>query len=199
MSDHYFSANPGTEQKLRKVSFTVLDQEFEMQASSGTFSSSRLDPGTKVLLDQLSEVNGTVLDLGCGWGPISIAIGKLFPSTKVYALDVNQRSLEQTSENAKRFGLANVTPVTEREIPEGLEFDEIWSNPPIRVGKEVLHGLLKTWLPRLRPGGKAMLVVQKQLGADSLMKWIASEFPELEVTRVGNDKGYRVIKALKQN
>ena len=199
MSDHYFSANPGTQQKLRTVKFKVLDEEFELQASSGTFSSSRLDPGTKVLLDHLGGVEGTVLDLGCGWGPISIAIGKLFPKTKVYALDVNQRSLELAGSNAKRLGLSNVFPVTEIEVPENLEFDEIWSNPPIRVGKEVLHGLLRTWLPRLRKGGRAMLVVQKQLGADSLMKWIATEFPEFDVARIGNDKGYRVIRVLKKN
>ena len=199
MSDHYFSADPNAEQRLRTVRFEVLGQEFNLKASSGTVSSSRLDPGTKVLLGHLNEVKGNVLDLGCGWGPISIAIAKLFPETKVFALDVNKRSLDLTKENAKSLGLENVYPLTAEEIPGDLEFDELWSNPPIRVGKEVLHNLLETWLPRLKPGGKAMLVVQKQLGADSLMKWLQAEFSQFTISRLDTDKGYRVIQALKNN
>lgn len=196
MSDHYFSANPSADQKLRTVDFEVNGQQFQLFASSGTFSATRLDPGTKVLLGHLSEAKGNVLDIGCGWGPISIAIAKLFPQTKVYALDINQRSLELTGKNAESLNLNNVLPVTAEEIPSGVDFDEIWSNPPIRVGKEVLHGLMNTWLPRLKPGGRAMFVVSKQLGADSLLKWLANQFPNMQIERVGTDKGYRVIQVL---
>lgn len=199
MSDHYFSANPSADQKLRTVKFDVLGQPIQLKASSGTFSSTRLDPGTKVLLDHLDQVHGNVLDLGCGWGPIAVSIAKLFPETKVYALDINRRSLDLTNQNALNLGLQNVFPVTADEIPKEIQFDEIWSNPPIRVGKTVLHELLTTWLPRLVTGGRAMLVVQKQLGADSLMKWLVAQFPNFNVTRVGNDKGYRIIQALKRD
>lgn len=197
MSEHYFASNPAIESKLRSVEFTVQDTPFKLQASSGTFSATRLDAGTKALLGYLDDVSGDVLDIGCGWGPIAISIAKLYPATKVWALDINQRSLELTRLNAKAANLGNVMAVTESEIATDQTFDEIWSNPPIRVGKEVLHTLMRTWLPRLRPGGCATLVVQKQLGADSFTKWLTDEFPELKVERIGTEKGYRIIRASK--
>ncbi len=197
MSEHYFASNPAIESKLRSVEFTVQDTLFKLQASSGTFSATRLDAGTKALLGYLDDVSGDVLDIGCGWGPIAISIAKLYPATKVWALDINQRSLELTRLNAKAANLGNVMAVTESEISADQTFNQIWSNPPIRVGKEVLHTLMRTWLPRLRPGGSATLVVQKQLGADSFTKWLADEFPELKVERIGTEKGYRIIRGSK--
>jgi 16S rRNA G1207 methylase RsmC len=197
MSEHYFASNPAIESKLRSVEFTVQDTLFKLQASSGTFSATRLDAGTKALLGYLDDVSGDVLDIGCGWGPIAISIAKLYPATKVWALDINQRSLELTRLNAKAANLGNVMAVTEAEISADQTFNQIWSNPPIRVGKEVLHTLMRTWLPRLRPGGSATLVVQKQLGADSFTKWLADEFPELKVERIGTEKGYRIIRGSK--
>jgi 16S rRNA G1207 methylase RsmC len=197
MSEHYFASNPAIESKLRTVEFTVQDTLFKLQASSGTFSATRLDAGTKALLEYLDDVSGDVLDIGCGWGPIAISIAKLYPATKVWALDINQRSLELTRLNAKAANLGNVMAVTESEISADQTFNQIWSNPPIRVGKEVLHTLMRTWLPRLRPGGSATLVVQKQLGADSFTKWLADEFPELKVERIGTEKGYRIIRGSK--
>jgi len=197
MSEHYFASNPAIESKLRSVEFTVQDTLFKLQASSGTFSATRLDAGTKALLGYLDDISGDVLDIGCGWGPIAISIAKLYPATKVWALDINQRSLELTRLNAKSANLGNVMAVTESEISADQTFNQIWSNPPIRVGKEVLHTLMRTWLPRLRPGGSATLVVQKQLGADSFTKWLADEFPELKVERIGTEKGYRIIRASK--
>ncbi len=197
MSEHYFASNPAIESKLRSVEFTVQDTLFKLQASSGTFSATRLDAGTKALLGYLDDISGDVLDIGCGWGPIAISIAKLYPATKVWALDINQRSLELTRLNAKAANLGNVMGVTESEISADQTFNQIWSNPPIRVGKEVLHTLMRTWLPRLRPGGSATLVVQKQLGADSFTKWLADEFPELKVERIGTEKGYRIIRGSK--
>jgi 16S rRNA G1207 methylase RsmC len=135
-----------------------------------------------------------VLDIGCGWGPIALSIALSSPETEVFAVDINERAVSQTIENAKRLGLENITAV----MPTGLEpdqkFDAIWSNPPIRIGKSALHELMRTYLPRLRPGGNAYLVVQKQLGAESFQKWLASEFEDWQVTKVENSKGYRVIR-----
>lgn len=194
--EHYFSASPDSPATIREISFRVADREFMVQAASGTFSASKLDPGTSVLLSKYEEFpdSGNVLDLGCGWGPISIAIASLQPDTKVWALDVNARSLELATSNAARLGLSNVKAVTAEQIPADLRFDAIWSNPPIRIGKAALRELLKTWLPRLESGGRAMLVVQKQLGADSLLAWIQSEFPELTSSRFSTDKGFRVLE-----
>lgn len=194
--EHYFSASPDSPSTLREITYQVADREFAVQAASGTFSASKLDPGTSILLSKFDEFpdSGNVLDLGCGWGPISLAIATLSPETTLWALDVNARSLELASKNAQKLGLSNIKIVTAEQVPQDLMFDAIWSNPPIRIGKAALHELLRTWLPRLESGGRAMLVVQKQLGADSLLSWIQTEFPELTASRFSTDKGFRVLE-----
>ncbi len=194
--EHYFSASPDKPATLREITFQVAGQEFAVQAASGTFSASKLDPGTSILLSKFEEFpeSGNILDLGCGWGPISLAIATLRPETRVWSLDVNQRSMELARNNASKLGLTNINVVTEDQIPEDLKFEAIWSNPPIRIGKAALHALLKSWLPRLESGGRAMLVVQKQLGADSLLAWIQAEFPDLTASRFSTDKGFRVLE-----
>ncbi len=194
--EHYFSASPDKPATLREITYEVAGREFAVQAASGTFSASKLDPGTSILLSKFEEFpeSGNVLDLGCGWGPISLAIATFSPETKVWALDVNQRSMELTKDNAAKLGLTNITVVTADKVPQDLKFDAIWSNPPIRIGKAALHDLLRSWLPRLESGGRAMLVVQKQLGADSLLAWIQAEFPDLTSSRFSTDKGFRVLE-----
>lgn len=193
---HYFSEQPVGQQKISDVEFELEGQSFSLKASSGTFSSTRLDAGTKVLLKESNHFphEGTVLDIGCGWGPISLAIASLRPGTEVYGLDINSRSLEMAKLNAASLGLENFHAVLKDEIPADLLFDAIWSNPPIRIGKAALHQLLETWIPRLKPGGSAMLVVQKQLGAESLQAWLSESFADFQVTRHSIDKGYRVIR-----
>lgn len=194
--EHYFSANPDSQAALRDITFNVGEREFSVQAASGTFSASKLDPGTSVLLSKYDQfpTEGNVLDLGCGWGPISMAIASFSPQVKVWALDVNARSLDLAKRNAAKLGLENIEVVTADQIRGDLRFDAIWSNPPIRIGKAALHELLHAWLPRLQSGGRAMLVVQKQLGADSLLAWIQTEFPELNASRFSTDKGFRVLE-----
>ena len=194
--EHYFSASPDSPSTLREITYRVADREFAVQAASGTFSASKLDPGTSILLSKFEEFpdSGNVLDLGCGWGPISLAIASFSPETTLWALDVNARSMELASKNATKLGLVNVNVVTEAQVPKDLKFDAIWSNPPIRIGKAALHELLRTWLPRLDSGGRAMLVVQKQLGADSLLSWIQTEFPELTASRFSTDNGFRLLE-----
>lgn len=193
---HYFSEQPQTDAKTHAVEFELEGTQFTLTAASGTFSSTRLDPGTRVLLKESASfpTAGTVLDIGCGWGPISLAIASLRPDTEVLGLDVNSRSLELAQANSAKLKLNNFKAVRADEIPHDLEFDGIWSNPPIRVGKAVLHGLMETWIPRLKPGASAMLVVQKQLGAESFQKWLAETFEGFDVSKHSMDKGYRVIR-----
>lgn len=194
--EHYFSERPDSEAKSHEIQFEVAGIQFNARSEAGTFSVQKLDKGTQVLLRSHDYFprTGNVLDIGCGWGPISLSIAKLQPETTVWALDVNRRSLRLTGENAARAELSNIHPVTAEEIPADLKFSGIWSNPPIRVGKAVLHDLMKFWLPRLEPGASAFLVVQKQLGAESFEKWLGTEFPNMTVTRPDQDKGYRVIE-----
>lgn len=194
---HYFSATPEGEFKTRTITAELAGAPRELTTAGSTFSPEHLDQGTEILLRKIPEAEGAgaILDLGCGWGPIALAAALEAPEVTVWALDVNERALELTRRNAQALGLENVRAVTAAEIPDDLRFDEIRSNPPIRVGKEVLHELLRTWLPRLVPGGVAYLVVAKHLGADSLQRWLAEEFPELEVYRLGRDKGFHIICA----
>jgi 16S rRNA G1207 methylase RsmC len=140
--------------------------------------------------------SGNVLDLGCGWGPIALAIATICPDSRVWAIDVNARSVELTQQNAENLGLKNVESLLADALPADLKFKEIWSNPPIRIGKAELHELLRKYLGRLLPGGRAMLVVQKQLGAESLMKWLSEEFANCSVHKAHADKGYWVIEVI---
>jgi 16S rRNA G1207 methylase RsmC len=148
----------------------------------------------------LAPESGDLLDLGCGWGPIALNHAKLLPSTKVWAVDVNTRSVELTTNNAKDLGLSNITACIPEDVPENVEFSGIWSNPPIRIGKKELHELLLKWLPRLAIGAEAYLVVQKNLGSDSLQKWLTEELAgDYEVSRYTSIKTYRVIKVKKNS
>lgn len=193
--DHYFSSEPQIAEKQTQISFSVSGQPLTLTASSGTFSSQKLDSGTAVLLglNEQFPQSGEILDLGCGWGPIGISIAKLRPETKVTGVDVNRRSVELANQNAAAAGVPNFTAVHAQDLDPKLTFDEIWSNPPIRIGKQELHRLLGEYLAKLIPGGRAYLVVQKQLGADSLQRWLADSYPNRIVERVANSKGYRVI------
>ena len=196
MTQHYFSEDPSVEKRQRTIRFEVAGRELEALSISGTFSTTKLDPGTKVLLSlhEHFPTSGDVLDIGCGWGPIALSIALSSPETQVFAVDINERAVTQTRENSKRLGLENITAVMPTELELDQKFDAIWSNPPIRIGKSALHELMHTYLPKLRPGGSAYLVVQKQLGAESFQKWLTSEFDDCQVTKLENSKGYRVIR-----
>jgi 16S rRNA G1207 methylase RsmC len=195
-SDHYFSPNPRAAARPTSVAFTVAGRDYQLAASGGVFSAERLDPGTAVLLRkaELPTGGGTLLDLGCGYGPIACVLATQAPRATVYAVDVNERALELTRANATALGIGErvVTAVPDAVPPE-VRFDEIWSNPPIRVGKEELHGLLARWLPRLAAGGRAWLVVARHLGADSLAAWLREQ--GYDVRRHASQQGFRVLVA----
>ncbi|MBO1803849.1 methyltransferase [Leucobacter ruminantium] len=203
VNQHYFSESPEGEFRPREIETLLAGSPRSVLTAGGVFSPDGLDRGTAVLLRELPDPSqledagpeGPILDIGCGWGPIALAAALEHPGREVWAVDVNERSRELTARNAARLELGNVRVAAPEEVPPGLAFAEIRSNPPIRVGKEVLHGILREWLPRLLPGGAAYLVVAKHLGADSLQRWIAAEFPELEVSRAARDKGFHVIEA----
>ncbi|MDQ1129076.1 class I SAM-dependent methyltransferase [Microbacterium sp. SORGH_AS_0888] len=196
-SDHYFSASPASPENLRPLRVTLADRDVEVTTASGVFSPDRLDAGTAVLLSHTPPPppSGHVLDLGCGWGPISLSVAMLSPHADVWAVDVNQRALDLVRRNAEALELPNIRAVTPEEVPEDIAFRSIRSNPPIRVGKHVLHDMLETWLPRLDERSDAWLVVARNLGADSLQRWLAASFPRrYSVQRAATARGYRVLK-----
>jgi 16S rRNA (guanine1207-N2)-methyltransferase len=199
--DHYFSADPSAVARPYEVTFMQGGRVYRLASAAGVFSAERLDPGTAVLLRKApapSPRGGVYLDLGCGYGPITCVLADSSDRATVYALDVNARALELVRRNAETRGVADrVIATTARGIPDDVEFDEIWSNPPIRVGKSELHDLLATWLPRLRPDGSAWLVIAKHLGGDSLQAWL--EETGWSVRRHASQKGFRVLQVTRRD
>jgi 16S rRNA (guanine1207-N2)-methyltransferase len=196
-TEHYFSAEPNAAPSEREVEFDLLGRQFRLVASGGVFSSARLDPGTSVLLHKAPppppDAPGPLLDLGCGYGPIAVVLATAAPRSTVYAVDVNQRALDLVRRNAEAAGAGRrVVAALPDDVPADLRFTEIWSNPPIRIGKEALHELLDRWLPRLAPDGVAWLVVARHLGGDSLQRWLTERGWHVE--RFASQKGYRIFR-----
>ncbi len=195
-AQQYFSREPSAPDRRQQIEVSLRGVPARVTTSAGVFSERRLDPGTAVLLRKapLPPAAGTFLDLGCGWGPIALALAAESPKAQVWAVDINPRAVDLCALNAKNLGHTNVHAVLDTDLDPALRFDLIWSNPPIRVGKGALHALLLDYLPRLTPGGRAVLVVQKNLGADSLAVWLADTLGTgFAVTRIASSKGYRLL------
>jgi len=199
-SAHYFSAQPAGPFTRKPLTVELAGATRKLRTSSGIFSPDGIDKGTAVLLAEAPAPapQGTLLDIGCGWGPIALTMALRAPHSRVYAVDVNERCVTLTNENAALLELGNVTASTPDAVDPELRFDTIWSNPPIRIGKDELHALLLLWLPRLAPGGSAWLVVQKNLGSDSLQRWLAAELDSsFTVTRESTSKSFRILHVRK--
>lgn len=169
------------------------DSSFTLATDSGVFSRHQVDPGTRVLLAYMPLPDGTdeVLDLGCGYGPIAFSVALQRPGVRVWAVDVNERALDLVRRNAEALGVDNVLARLPDEVPEHIRFRAVYSNPPIRIGKAALHDLLLRWLSRLDSDGVAHLVVQRNLGSDSLAKWLIEQgYP---TTRAASQRGYRIL------
>jgi 16S rRNA (guanine1207-N2)-methyltransferase len=193
-SGHYFDAAPAAPSQPAEVRLDLPDRSLVLATDRGVFSGDRVDPGTKYLLLEAPPPpsEGTFVDLGCGYGPIACTLAGRAPGAAVWAVDVNERARALCRANADTLGLANVRVAAPSEVPTGLAVDLIWSNPPIRVGKAALHDLLVGWLDRLTPDGRALLVVQKHLGADSLQRWLVAQGWTAE--RFGSRTGYRLLE-----
>lgn len=195
-TDHYFTAEPATPEERRTIEVTLEGRRVALTTARGVYSPDRLDPGTAVLLAGAPDPSptGDLLDIGCGWGPISITLALRSPEARVWGVDVNRRALDLARGNARAAGVDNVTFCEPDEVPDDLRFATIWSNPPIHVGKPALHALLERWLPRLSDDGVAHLVVQKHLGSDSLQKWLNAQDWGLVCTRLSSAKAFRVLE-----
>ena len=190
---HYFNEDPEVPSARKRIDVSLPDGSFSIETDTGVFSHGRVDSGTKVLLMEAPALptSGHVLDLGCGAGPIAMTMARRSPESSVWAVDVNERARQLTRDNASALSLTNVTVASPDEVPDDVVFDVIWSNPPIKVGKQELHDLLNRWLARLSPDGYAVLVVNINLGSDSLAKWLT----ELgwTVKRISSRQGFRVL------
>ncbi len=198
-SGHYFDPAPATASRRSRIRLDLPDTSLELTTDRGVFAGEAVDTGTKLLLLEApspasapATAAGTLLDLGCGYGPIALTLARRAPAARVWAVDVNERARELCRLNAHDAGLENVTVAAPDEVPDELRFDGIWSNPPIRVGKGALHEMLLSWLGRLEPTAHAWLVVQKHLGADSLVKWLGEH--EHPTERLTSRQAYRILQ-----
>jgi len=190
---HYFLTPDGPENR-RTIKVRFWDTDWEFETADGVFSADGLDLGTGVLLrESVPRPDARrMLDLGCGYGVLAVALATACPAAQVDAVDVNQRAVSLTAANAARHGVADrVHAALAADADPDLRYDEIWSNPPIRIGKDALHDLLLTWLPRLSGGGVARLVVGRNLGADSLQRWLQDQ--GYRCSRQASAKGFRVL------
>ncbi|WP_436523972.1 class I SAM-dependent methyltransferase [Actinoplanes sp. HUAS TT8] len=196
-AEHYFSTDPDAPMRRSEIEFSVAGRDYRLAVASGVFSAGRLDPGTAVLLRKAAlpdaSVQGDLLDLGCGYGPIACVLASEAPLATVHAIDVNSRARELTDENAATLKLAGRVRVTAPDdVPADVTFAQIWSNPPTHVGKTELHVLMDRWLPRLAPDGVAWLVINRHLGGDSLHTWLVDKGWLVE--RIASQKGFRVLR-----
>lgn len=190
---HYFAVNPRVASRPAPVRVSLRGLKLELLSDTGVFSRGRLDHGTELLLSTVPPpTGGDLLDLGCGYGPIAITLARLAPTARVWAVDINRRALDLTARNAAAAHAPNVVVAAPEDVPDDTLFASIYSNPPVRLGKEPLHALLLRWLPRLRADAIAYLVVQRHLGADSLAAWLATE--GYRVTRARSRQGYRLLE-----
>lgn len=196
VSSHYFSPAPDAPRQDYQREVVLRGRSLTVTTSSGVYATEGLDPGTRVLLERGHQPagRGVLLDLGCGWGPITLALAQASPGARVVGVDINARARELTAHNAAAHHLSNVVV----QSPEAAlaqwdgQIEEIWSNPPIRIGKQALHTLLGEWLTALVAGGSAHLVVSKNLGGDSLHRWLEAELG-MATERVASAKGFRVL------
>ena len=191
---HYFEPEPAAPSRPGSDELVLPDLHLTLATDAGVFAGAAVDPGTKYLLldgPQPAPSSRHLLDLGCGYGPIALALARRAPAATVWAIDVNERARALCDTNARAAGLTNVRVAAPDDVPDDVAFDGMWSNPPIRVGKPALHELLQRWLPRMTLGAHAALVVQKHLGSDSLARWLGQQ--GFTVDRLGSRGGYRIL------
>jgi 16S rRNA (guanine1207-N2)-methyltransferase len=191
---HYFRNDDSGPLQRKQITATIWGRELRFTTGSGVFSADGLDLGTAVLLRTYQPPTGTprILDLGCGWGAIAVGIAVHCRGAQIDAIDVNDRALTLCAENAAAHRVGDRVHALRPEQVEPTTYDEIWSNPPIRIGKDALHDLLLSWLPRLAPDGAAKLVVGRNLGADTLQRWLIAQGYACE--RAASAKGFRVLE-----
>ena len=197
MNDHYYTRNPQSASRPAECRFAYRGTELTFQTDAGVFSRGEVDTGTRLLLEALPEqMTGEILDLGCGWGVIGITIAKKWPETRVTMADVNTRALELSRENAKR-NRAEVTCVESDGMAAlaGRTFDAVVTNPPIRAGKQVIYGMFADAAKSLKPGGGLYLVIRKQQGAESCVKYLQTIYGSVE--KLDKSGGFWVLKATK--
>ncbi|SEU30672.1 class I SAM-dependent methyltransferase [Paenibacillus sp. NFR01] len=198
MSQHYYSQQPETRHDRREIQTVLRGKKFHLISDAGVFSKGDIDYGSRALIEAMEIPDGSdVLDVGCGYGPIGLAAASLNPAGHVTMVDINNRAVELSRENARNNGIGNVTVLQSDVLSAVVEqkFDVVLTNPPIRAGKAVVHQIFEEAYRQLNEGGSLWIVIQKKQGSPSAVAKLESLFPEVE--ELGKDKGYRIIRAKK--
>jgi len=196
MGEHYFTRDPGAEHEEKEILFSCRGKKCVCVTDSGVFSRDGLDEGTRLLLESLPKLSGRVLDLGCGWGPVGLILGRCFPDIEIVMTDINERAVDLANRNLRKNDVTNAYAV-QGDITENVAgpFDAVILNPPIRTGKENVYKMYDESHACLKDGGALYIVIRKQQGAESTAKHLKTVF--LEVERIERDKGYWVLRCMK--
>jgi len=193
MPDHYYTENPNSAHDERRVAVNALGNDLTFVTDAGVFSRDGLDRGTEVLLEALPPLAGRVLDLGCGWGAVGVALGKRCPALDIVMTDINSRAVELARRNLAENGVkATVLQGDGFDAVEG-RFDAIVTNPPIRAGKAVIYGLFARARDYLEPDGALYVVIRKQQGAPSALKYLKEIYGQAET--LDRASGFHVLWA----
>ena len=195
MNDHYYTRDPQSASRPAECEFTYRGIRLTFRTDAGVFSRGEVDTGTQVLLEALpEEMHGEILDLGCGWGVIGISIARKWPETRVTMADVNTRALELSRENAKRNRAEAICAESDgMEAFRGKAFDAVVTNPPIRAGKQVIYRMFADAAEALKPDGALYLVIRKQQGAESCIRYLQTIYASVE--KLDRSGGFWVLKA----
>jgi len=199
LSEHYYSRTQKVESEPKYWDFTLRNQLFRFKTDNGVFSKKEVDYGSRLLIEafELPNVEGPILDVGCGYGPIGLSIAKNYPERTVHMIDVNERAIELAKENAEQNSVKNIDVYesdTLKNVKE-LNFSAILTNPPIRAGKKTVHDIFEQSHVHLVTRGELWVVIQKKQGAPSAIEKLNQLFTEVET--VDKSKGYFIIKAVK--
>ena len=195
MHDHYYTVNPNSAHDLRRVKFSVLGNELAFDTDAGVFSRDGLDEGSRILMEALPELYGRVLDLGCGWGAVGVSIKKRWNEIDLVMTDVNQRAVDLSQKNLALNGVSATVLQGDGFQNVTGNFDFVITNPPIRAGKQAIYGMFADARDRLLEGGKLYIVIRKQQGAPSALKYLREIFSEAEV--IDREAGFWVIESTK--
>ncbi len=193
MSEHYYTGRPSSESRETAFETAFAGETFRFVCDRGVFSINELDEGTRILLSPLPPLAGRILDLGCGWGPVGVILGCKYPRAQIVMSDVNERAAALAEKNLALNGVKNARVV----VSDGLEkvegtFDAVITNPPIRAGKQVIYRLFAESAEKLNESGAVYIVIRRQQGAESALKYLKTVFAQVET--VEKSGGFWVIR-----